>query len=423
MTAAVTTLRMLQFHFKSGDINLFAGICGNRGNGSATSASTTVTNCFALYKNTVSSNNAPIAMNRGSENIVAYGNYFMDEGYSFNDAYNKAMKLMYVDEVKTQTSTYGASMNRESNYIYGTRLYAGINKSTGKYFAAGMVNGYDLNTVDAATCYIKKATNADGLATIYRPNLNPPEIATILLWYGDADNSKDPSMQDITDDLIQNYYTQVLDRRGPGTVSGLQVAHKKIAALSMAAGEVTWTAAVAEGIFPQNEIQNVSHYLVTLYKVDGANTVALENYKDIKVYGTRYLFDADDALAKAIGNSQFLVGVKAVNGTATGAEVKSDPQYSCAPAHPEAGDPPEKTAQSNGQAYGQYLVLTNASDYKNAGNWQVTAYLMNQPNTKITLNQSETEALITNGLGRPPACAPRQPGYRCNGCMDGVCPL
>lgn len=47
---------------KSGDINLFAGICGNRGNGSATSASTTVTNCFALYKNTVSSNNAPIAM-------------------------------------------------------------------------------------------------------------------------------------------------------------------------------------------------------------------------------------------------------------------------------------------------------------------------------------------------------------------------
>ena len=64
---------------KSGDINLFAGICGNRGNGSATSASTTVTNCFALYKNTVSSNNAPIAMNRGSENIVAYGNYFMDD--------------------------------------------------------------------------------------------------------------------------------------------------------------------------------------------------------------------------------------------------------------------------------------------------------------------------------------------------------
>lgn len=386
---------------KSGDINLFAGICGNRGNGSATSASTTVTNCFALYKNTVSSNNAPIAMNRGSENIVAYGNYFMDEGYSFNDAYNKAMKLMYVDEVKTQTSTYGASMNRESNYIYGTRLYAGINKSTGKYFAAGMVNGYDLNTVDAATCYIKKATNADGLATIYRPNLNPPEIATILLWYGNKDEISGPSMKDITDDLIQNYYTQVLDKRGPGTVSGLQVAHKKDSSAVYGRYEVTWSAAATPGIFPDNQIQNVSHYLVTLYKVDeSGKKTALTGYQDIKVYGTRYLFDADDALANAIGTGQFCVGVKAVNGTATGAEEMSAAQYFVRPLPTPKLEIRLKKQDSSGQAYGQYLVLTNASDYKaDAGDWQVTAYLMNQPNTKITLNQSETEALITNGLG------------------------
>lgn len=385
---------------KSGDINLFAGICGNRGNGSATSASTTVTNCFALYKNTVSSNNAPIAMNRGSENIVAYGNYFMDEGYSFNDAYNKAMKLMYEDEVKTQTSTYGASMSQKSNYLYGTRLYAGINKSTGKYFAAGMVNNYNLNTVDAKTCYIKKATNEGGLATIYRPNQTPPEIATILLWYGDADNSKDPSMQDITDDLIQNYYTQVLDRRGPGTVSGLQVAHKKDSSAVYGRYEVTWTAAATEGIFLQNEIQNVSHYLVTLYKVDGNSKTALPGYQDIKVYGTRYLFDADDALAKAIGTGQFCVGVKAVNGTAAGEEVKSTAQYFVRPLPTPKLEIRLKKQPSNGQPYGQYLVLTNASDYKeDAGNWQVTAYLMNQPNTKITLDASNTEAPIANGLG------------------------
>lgn len=386
-------------YHKSNDTNLFAGICGNRGNGSATSASTTVTNCFALYKNTVSTNNAPIAMNRGRENIVSYGNYFMDEGYSFNDAYNKAMKLMYEDEVKTQTSTYGASMSQESNYLYGTRLYAGINKSTGKYFAAGMVNNYNLNTVDAATCYIKKATNEGELATIYRPDQNPPEIATILLWYGNKDEIRGPSMKDITDDLIQNYYTQVLDKRGPGTVSDLQVAHKKDSSAVYGRYEVTWTAAVAEGIFPDNQIQNVSHYLVTLYKVDGANTVALENYKDIKVYGTRYLFDADDALAKAIGNSQFCVGVKAVNGTTPGAEEMSTAQDFVRPLPTPKLEIRLKKQNSNGQAYGQYLVLTNASDYKNAGNWQVTAYLMNQPNTKITLNQSETEALITNGLG------------------------
>lgn len=387
-------------YHKSNDTNLFAGICGNRGNGSATSASTTVTNCFALYKNTVSTNNAPIAMNRsGKENIVAYGNYFMDEGYSFNDAYNKAMKLMYVDEVKTQTSTYGASMNRESNYLYGTRLYAGINKSTGKYFAAGMVNGYDLNTVDAATCYIKKATNADGLATIYRPYLTPPEIATILLWYGKKDKVAGPSMKDITDDLIQNYYTQVLDKRAPGKVSDLQVAHKKDSSAVYGRYEVTWTAAATDGIFPDNQIQNVSHYLVTLYKVDGDSKTPLEGYQNIKVYGTRYLFDADDALANAIGNSQFCVGVKAVNGTATGAEEMSAAQYFVRPLPTPKLEIRLKKQYSNGQPYGQYLVLTNASDYQNAGGWQVTAYLMNQPNTEITLSANTTEALIANGLG------------------------
>lgn len=395
----------VKISLKTNDTNLFAGICGNRGGNYSpkTSASTTVTNCFALYKNTVSTNKAPIAMNRsGRENIVAYGNYFMDEGYSFNDAYNKAMKLMYEDRVKTKTSTYGASMSQESNYLYGTRLYAGINNTDRTYFAAGMVNGYDLNTVDAATCYIKKATNEGGLATIYRPDRVEPlkkEIATILLWYGNKDEINGPSMKDITDDLIQNYYTQVLDKRGPGQVSNLTVTHKNDSSAVYGRYEVTWSAATTAGIFPDNQIQNVSHYLVTLYKVDGANTVALENYKDIKVYGTRYLFDADDALAKAIGNSQFRVGVKAVNGTATGAEVKSDPQYFVRPLPTPKLEIRLKKQDSSGQPYGQYLVLTNASDYKNAGNWQVTAYLMNQPNTEITLNASNTEAPIANGLG------------------------
>ena len=162
---------------------------------------------------------------------------------------------------------------------------------------------------------------------------------------------------------------------------------------------MTWTAADTEGIFPDNKIQNVSHYLVTLYKVDGDSKTALEGYKDIKVYGTRYLFDADDALAKAIGTGQFCVGVKAVNGTAAGAEEMSTAQDFVRPLPTPKLEIRLKKQNSGGQAYGQYLVLTNASDYQNAGNWQVTAYLMNQPNTKITLDASNTEAPIANGLG------------------------
>ena len=394
---------------KSGDINLFAGICGNRGNGSATSASTTVTNCFALYKNTVSSNNAPIAMNRGSENIVAYGNYFMDEN-SF-DKQKIAALLLLKENAASGTAVspnvyWGAACS--GHYNKGTRLYAGIDNSIesgNRFFAAGMMtNTRDLNTVDTTKCYIIPAAN-EKLATIYytgnpgASDINNKDLATILLWYGEKDKVEGPSMKDITDDLIQNYYTQVLDQRGPGTVSNVKVKHENVDSAVYGRYEVTWTAAATDGIFPDNQIQNVSHYLVTLYKVDGANTVALENYKDIKVYGTRYLFDADDALAKAIGNSQFCVGVKAVNGTTPGAEVKSDPQYFVRPLPTPKLEIRLKKQPSNGQAYGQYLVLTNASDYKNAGNWQVTAYLMNKSGTKIALDKNKTEALITEGLG------------------------
>lgn len=397
-------------YHKSNDTNLFAGICGNRGNGSATSASTTVTNCFALYKNTVSTNNAPIAMNRGRENIVAYGNYFMDEN-SFEE--KKIAALLKLTEgtpsgeaTANEGRTYGTSC--KNHYNYGTRLYAGIDNSIesgNSFFAAGMMtNTRDLNTVDTTKCYIIPAVN-EKLATIYytgnpgASDINNKNLATILLWYGEKDKVAGPSMKDITDDLIQNYYTQVLDQRGPGTVSGLQVAHKKDSSAVYGRYEVTWTAADTEGIFPDNKIQNVSHYLVTLYKVDGDSKIALEGYKDIKVYGTRYLFDADDALANAIGTGQFCVGVKAVNGTATGAEVKSTAQDFVRPLPTPKLEIRLKKQYSNGQPYGQYLVLTNASDYQNAGDWKVTAYLMNQPNTEITLSADNTEAPIANGLG------------------------
>lgn len=400
----------VKISLKTNDTNLFAGICGNRGNGDRTSASTTVTNCFALYKNTVSTNNAPIAMNRRSENIVAYGNYFMDEN-SFEE--KKIAALLKLTEgtpsgeaTANEGRTYGTSC--KNHYNYGTRLYAGIDNSIesgNRFFAAGMMtNTRDLNTVDTTKCYIIPAAN-EKLATIYytgnpgASDINNKDLATILLWYGEKDKIEGPSMKDITDDLIQSYYTQVLDKRGPGKVSDLQVAHKKDSSAVYGRYEVTWTAATTAGIFPDNQIQNVSHYLVTLYKVDGANTVALENYKDIKVYGTRYLFDADDALAKAIGNSQFCVGVKAVNGTTPGAEVKSDPQYFVRPLPTPKLEIRLKKQDSSGQPYGQYLVLTNASDYQNAGNWQVTAYLMNKSGTKITLDKNKTEALITDGLG------------------------
>ena len=398
---------------------IIAGIAGNRGDGVNTTAATTISNCFALYSNKTSvekqtaiiQKDAPIAMNRGRENIVAYGNYFMD-GNSFEE--KKIAALLKLTEgtpsgeaTANEGKTYGTSC--KNHYNYGTRLYAGIDNSIesgNSFFAAGMMFDRNLDTVDTTKCYIKPATN-EKLATIFydsnnwqTKDINKKDLATILLWYGDADNSNGPSMQDITDDLIQNYYTQVLDKRAPGEVSGLTVVHKNDSSAVYGRYEVTWTAAAADGIFPQNQIQNVSHYLVTLYKVDeNGKEAILPGYQDIKVYGTRYLFDADDALAKAIGTGQFCVGVKAVNGTKIGDEVKSATQYFVRPLPTPKLEVRLKKQDSSGQPYGQYLVLTNAGDYQNAGDWQVTAYLMNQSGTKITLDKNKTEALITEGLG------------------------
>lgn len=396
---------------------IIAGIAGNRGDGHRTTAATTISNCFALYSNKTSVENqteriqkdAPIAMNRGSENIVAYGNYFMD-GNSFEE--KKIAALLKLTEgtpsgeaTANDGKKYGTSC--KNHYNYGTRLYAGIDnsiKSGNSFFAAGMMFDRDLNTVDTRKCYIIPAGN-EKLATIYYTgnpgawDINNKNLATILLWYSDKDKISGPSMKDITDDLIQNYYTQVLDKFSPGTISKVKVQHENVDSAVYGRYEVTWSAAATAGIFPNNMIQNVSHYLVTLYKVDGNSKTPLENYQNIKVYGTRYLFDADDALANAIGTGQFCVGVKAVNGTATGAEEMSAAQYFVRPLPTPKLEIRLKKQNSGGQAYGQYLVLTNASDYQNAGNWQVTAYLMNQPDTEITLSANTTEAPIANGLG------------------------
>ncbi len=225
---------------------IIAGIAGNRGDGHRTTAATTISNCFALYNNKTSVENqteriqkdAPIAMNRGRENIVAYGNYFMDEN-SFEEKKKIAALLKLTEGTPSGEATanegkkYGTSC--KNHYNYGTRLYAGIDNSTesrNSFFAAGMMFDRDLNTVDTRKCYIIPAAN-EKLATIYytgnpgASDINNKNLATILLWYGEKDKVEGPSMKDITDDLIQNYYTQILDKRGPGTVSGLQVAHKK----------------------------------------------------------------------------------------------------------------------------------------------------------------------------------------------------
>lgn len=397
--------------------SIIAGICGNRGSGSATTASTTVTNCFALYDQngtTAYSNGhsaylAPIATNRGSENIVAYGNYFMDAAFSFNNSYNKAMKTMYEEVQKRGAQGIWGNTNNTQNYYYGTRLFAGVNNSmadgTARFFAAGMMNNRKVDDVDTQYCFINTPT--DGSLREIRRYLDTTtsdtrECAKILLWYKDQDGDTTPSMADITDELIQNYYSTMLDVGTPDKVTNLNVTHDNTGTTVYGRYEVTWTAPTNDAVITGNTMQKVSHYLVTLYKPDeNGNFVPLgENYTNIVVYGTRYLFDADDDMATALGDStNFYIGVKAVNGAVNAGEEETTGEVTFLRPLPT----PELEVRlikknTGGQAYGQYLVLKNASAYQGVS-CEIKAYLLNRSTTEITVTPENPEVPITQGLG------------------------
>ena len=53
---------------------------------------------------------------------------------------------------------------------------------------------------------------------------------------------------------------------------------------------------------------------------------------------------------------------------------------------------------TGGQAYGQYLVLKNASAYQGVS-CEIKAYLLNRSTTEITVTPENPEVPITQGLG------------------------
>lgn len=416
---------------KSNGKALFAGICGNRGRNGYTKAATTVTNCFALYKSSVSGESGPIALDRGTynsnhEHIVVYGNYFMDED-SFNTKYTKIFELLNKDKPRKETNpengkTWGTNYPNVYVQRSGTRLFAGVDKYTNRFFAAGMLDAaWNLNRIDTEFCYIVPRTNENGLDTIFRSDkggatYQNKTIAAFVLWYDDntqnEQNVQDkPDYGDITDEVIQNYYTQYLNVQPAGEVEHLAVKHQSEGATIYGRYEVTWDAPV------NNNLQSVKYYKLTLYKVDeNGDKTPLDGYKDIEVYGTRYLLDADENLAKAIGSdAKFCVGVTAVNGVLKpGNEVYSNEVDFLRPlTTPKLEVRLEKKTTSGyknvvgteektlaDQPYGQYLVLTNPEDYAALGNdWKVEAYLLDKPDAKITLTADGLEQPILEGHG------------------------
>ena len=420
---------------------IVAGISGNRGNGTYSAAATTITNCFTFYDASKTDRVAPIIVDRGKEqqgkaapdeHIVAYGNYFVQKGVSYNSTNNQAMLLLYesafVNKNQTKNADVSSQVKSGSNQ-YGDRLLLGIDNtilgsSDKPFYAAAMYNRMSTGNIDSRECYIKSFTDKETGKTVKHivwDNSGKDDLrGVIAFWFKDlatGETKDSPDFSDITDEVIQEYYKTVLDEEienAPLTVdkSTIKVTSSNDAD-SNAYGryEVTWDAPVHTDPVTGQEQQRALYYTVSLYACDengniktddNGNYILLDTeFQNQVVYGTRLVFDGKKDWAAT--SDYFVVGITAVNGAQiAGGEACSGPV-----AIMRALPTPElevrlKKQYTDGQPYGQYLVLKNAEEYtKQTGgtDWTVEAYLLNATGSVIKLTADNPEQPMTTGFG------------------------
>ncbi len=392
-----------------------AGIWGNRGNGSTSDKVTSVTNCFSLYK---SKNNDgkdwfPIAYRRlNTEMLTGHNNYYMQLDMSF-DGYSGIDGLQEgLGRTPTKGGWTDGDKETEAGGIATTavnahRLYAGVDGGADAdqdgdnyyhFFAmlpqinSGGSPSIPMSAVTNNSSYIAVLPGqnfSDASATRYilasdakdmtlypvPENWNSGYVGKILLLFDDVNGDGKTSKEDITDEVLQRYYTNLLDSSAPDAPINLQVIR------SDASGDedstqnvygryaVTWDAPTTGS--------PAIYYHVTVYETDeNGNRLDQDPLLEADAYDTRFTFES-----KAEWQGRyFQVSVAGVNSKDTGTAAVSDTmQFVRALPTPEIQvrlmPTPE---QGYNLRFSQMLVLTNADAYdtlmENAGlkNWTVT---------------------------------------------------
>lgn len=403
-----------------------AGIVGSRSMGGYSVAPTTITNCFSVVKDDwhpVAFDKRPsteLTMKDGKvvygEHIEGHNNYYIDSGAAFANSYkNTKAQAQDATGVNARTltrSTIGLSKGtywgtqssnfteRQENTKSGSRrLFIGKDKGGGKddaYFAMlptsndGEQISYDITKLTARTGYIGVKTGqsfGEKSTRRYIYDANGGERGQLLLVYGEnaqttTNNRKgEPDNEDITDEVIQNYYKYVLDSTKPAQPGEIHVkASQTTDADNNVYGryEVTWEA-------PDNKTASpAAYYRVEILPCNAAGDVeaGAVPYLKADVYERSYTFVADKAWT---GN--FVVRVTPYN-TNNDPTQPDNPRTSGVQTFMHALPTPEievrlvRTPGVNGDnpngpfAYEQVLVLTNYDDYKGYDGWKVsvTAY-------------------------------------------------
>lgn len=316
-----------------------AGIVGSRSMGGYSVAPTTITNCFSVVKDDWhpvaydKRSSTELTMKDGTvvygEHIEGHNNYYIDSGAAFANSYKKIQGQSQTatgvtDRTLTRITTgLSTSINwgtqnsnfteRQENTKSGSRRLF-IGKDTGggtddAYFAMlptssdGKQISYDITKLTGSTGYIGVKTGqsfGEKSTRRYIYDANGGERGQLLLVYGEnaqttKDNRKgEPDNEDITDEVIQNYYKYVLDSTKPAQPGEIHVKASQVQdADNNVYGryEVTWDEPKDKNASP------AAYYRVEILPCDAAGTVAPDAVPYLKadVYQRSYTFVADKA--------------------------------------------------------------------------------------------------------------------------------
>lgn len=314
-----------------------AGIVGSRSMGGYSVAPTTITNCFSVVKDDWhpvaydKRSSTELTMKDGTvvygEHIEGHNNYYIDSGAAFANSYKKIQGQSQTatgvtDRTLTRITTgLSTSINwgtqnsnfteRQENTKSGSRRLF-IGKDTGggtddAYFAMlptssdGKQISYDITKLTGSTGYIGVKTGqsfGEKSTRRYIYDANGGERGQLLLVYGEnaqttKDNRKgEPDNEDITDEVIQNYYKYVLDSTKPAQPGEINVKASQVQdADNNVYGryEVTWSEPNDKTASP------AAYYRVEILPCDAAGTVAPDAVPYLKadVYQRSYTFVAD----------------------------------------------------------------------------------------------------------------------------------
>lgn len=316
-----------------------AGIVGSRSMGGYSVAPTTITNCFSVVKDDWhpvaydKRSSTELTMKDGTvvygEHIEGHNNYYIDSGAAFANSYKKIQDQSQtatgvIDRTLTRITTgLSTSINwgtqnsnfteRQENTKSGSRrLFIGKDTGSGTddaYFAMlptsidGKQISYDITKLTGSTGYIGVKTGqsfGEKSTRRYIYDANGGERGQLLLVYGEnaqttKDNRKgEPDNEDITDEVIQNYYKYVLDSTKPAQPGEI---HVKASQVQDADNNVYGRYEVTWGEPNDTTASPAAYYRVEILPCDAAGTVApdADPYLKADVYQRSYTFVADKA--------------------------------------------------------------------------------------------------------------------------------